>query len=146
MKKEGFTLIELLAVIAVMSFLILVVVPNVIEIYNKASIKAIQSEESTILDAARIFEQDYCLSPIDNTYICPDTYRTSKYICLSDLKTSELITKDINFKGETCKGVILFKDDTNNRTVDKTYLACGTESEGYYTDSSTYNGVNFNCN
>jgi len=139
MKRKGFTLIELLAVIVIMGTILLLIVPNVVRYLNAGSTKAMEIEEENILDAAQIYINDYCLDPISNSYVCPSTYKTSKYICLSDLQDSKLITKDIKFQGDTCKVIVLFGQ------TDKAYFACGTVEDGYYTDSKIYNGNNYPC-
>ena len=48
MKKKGFTLVELLAVIAILAILILVAMPSIIALYNKAREKSFRNEVETV--------------------------------------------------------------------------------------------------
>lgn len=132
MRKNGFTIMEFLAVIALIGILVLLVMPNVIKTYNKSIDKAIEIEEKNILDAAKIYIEDYCLSQLDSSYKCPETFNEyPKYITLDDLYDVDLITKTIKYKDVNCCGIVVFDDNNEG----KTYLTCGTQ---YYTDSKVY--------
>ena len=50
--KKGFTLIELLAVIVILSILILIALPSVLNIMNKARRDAFKDEAASIASAA----------------------------------------------------------------------------------------------
>ena len=54
MKKKGFTLVELLAVIAIISILIIVVLPNVISLFNQSKRNAFLIEVKSIFNSADI--------------------------------------------------------------------------------------------
>lgn len=146
MKKAGFTLIELLGVIAILGILILAVVPNVIKIYNKSLLKTMSIQENNIKNASKLFVEDYCISPIDNSYICPNSYKNEindeKYVCLSDLQNiNDKYINNVTYKKEDCSGVIVYTEDENGAyNKSKTYLYCGynedTTSYSYMTDSS----------
>ena len=146
MKKAGFTLIELLGVIAILGILILAVVPNVIKIYNKSLLKTMSIQENNIKNASKLFVEDYCISPIDNSYICPNSYKNEindeKYVCLSDLQNiNDKYINNVTYKKEDCSGVIVYTEDENGGyNKSKTYLYCGynedTTSYSYMTDSS----------
>ena len=45
MNKKGFTLVELLAVVAILAILILVALPNVLSMFNKAKKSAFETED-----------------------------------------------------------------------------------------------------
>ncbi len=55
MKKRGFTLIELLAVIAILSLLIIIALPNIINIYKKAKININSINTQNIIETAKQF-------------------------------------------------------------------------------------------
>lgn len=57
-KKKGFTLIELIAVIAILAILAVVAVPRVIQYVDKSKKVAIQTEASTIYNAAEAAYND----------------------------------------------------------------------------------------
>jgi len=139
MKKNGFTLMELLAVIAIIGILVLLIVPNVLKTYNESIIKSLEVEEGVIVDAANIFLEDYCISPIDDDHSsqCPSTYKNDRYLALEDLK--DYITKELKYKGQKCNGIVIY----NEKKEGKTYLACGSnEEDGYFTDINIYDGNN----
>ena len=52
MKKNGFTLVELLAVIAILSILVAIVMPNVMEEYNKAKADIFVTDSKSFMNAA----------------------------------------------------------------------------------------------
>lgn len=57
-KKKGFTLIELIAVIAILAILAVVAVPRVIKYVDKSKKVAVQTEASTIYNAAEAAYND----------------------------------------------------------------------------------------
>ena len=144
MKKVGFTLIELLGVIAILGILILAVVPNVIKIYNNSVQKTMEVQENNVKNASKLFVEDYCINPIDNTNICPSTYKNEvneeKYVCLNDLQSgTDKYIGSVTYKKENCKGVIVYtKDESGSYNESKTYLYCGYDTENnsysYMTD------------
>lgn len=54
MKKNGFTLVELLAVIAIISILIIVVLPNIISLFNQSKRNSFLIEVKSIFNSADI--------------------------------------------------------------------------------------------
>lgn len=67
--KNGFTLVELIAVIAIIAILTLMAVPAVLKIYNENVIKAMNVQENEVVNAANLFIEDYCNSPLDKSKI-----------------------------------------------------------------------------
>ncbi|MGG7325475.1 prepilin-type N-terminal cleavage/methylation domain-containing protein, partial [Clostridium baratii] len=57
-KKKGFTLIELIAVVAILAILAAVAVPRVIKYVDKSKRVAVQTEASTIYNAAEAAYND----------------------------------------------------------------------------------------
>lgn len=151
MKNYGFTLMELLTVIAILGILTLIAVPNVIEVYNKGVIKEMQIQETNIKDAANLYLEDYCLSKIDERLICPSTYEdgvydsnsgktVEKYVCLNELQKSgdSYLNGEVSYRKQTCKGFVTYYYNEEFGTYDnpKTYLFCGNEEDGYFTDKN----------
>ncbi len=121
--KKGFTLIELLAVIVILSVLILIALPSVLNIMNKARKDAFKDEATSIVRAA---ENAYIAS--DLTESCTISYvalAESKYVsnkkgyhaCINFDEYGKInyinITNDNNGYSATGK-------DKNNITVDTT--------------------------
>lgn len=65
-KKKGFTLIELIAVIAILAILAVVAVPRVIQYVDKSKKVAIQTQASTIYNAAEAAYNDGKLESAEN--------------------------------------------------------------------------------
>ncbi len=149
MKKDGFTLIELLAVIAIIAILATVAVSAVISIYNASVKRTMIVQENNTADIAKSYLDDYCFDPLGGEYKCPDSYVTpnnfsnTKYICLSDLQSNEKgnYINTVVYKNEECNGIITFdKDKKGKYTLGKTYLYCGWNDKNktydYITDTS----------
>lgn len=144
MNKKGFTLIELLATIALLSVLVVFVVPSVYNFLTEGYNKAIALQVTKVEEAAGLFLEDYCKTPISSAYQCPNTSpniitygQTTGYtgkICLNILQnTSNEYIGSISFKKNTCMGYIEFE---NNET--KAYLKCGEyESKDYSAAKAT---------
>ncbi len=59
MNKKGFTLVELLAVIVILAIIITIAVPSTIAVSNKIKKKMYNTKVDMIMDAAKMYGQDY---------------------------------------------------------------------------------------
>ena len=144
MNKRGFTLVEILAVIAIIGILSLLIVPNVIESYKLSRDNAMKTQENELVDASKLFVEDYCRHSLTENKGQCDFYAfdifgtTKKYICLKTLQEKRYIDPIVS-GGQACKGYIEYE---SNYTNYKAYLMCG---EGYITEGIDPNTIN-NCN
>lgn len=133
-KKAGFTLVELLATIALLSILIVFVVPKIYSYIQTGTNKALELQEKNVEDAAKIFLEDYCKSPITLAHATQCTKLLNKEITSSGfatfegtLKLSFLIEKDyidpVTFKKNSCDDTSYIEFKTDD-TI-KAYLKCG---------------------
>lgn len=143
MNKKGFTLVELLVVVAIIAVLLLGVVPNVLELFDKNSVELMKIEEKNIAQAAEAFDKDYCTRPLNNEYKSEcNTYKktvdVNKYVCVSDLQTLGYYEADVDYNEVACKGIVLFENYTR-----KTYLIC--EDEYRTTEENSYDSLIEGC-
>lgn len=133
-KKSGFTLVELLATIALLSILIVFVVPKIYSYIETGTNKALQIQEKNVEDSAKIFLEDYCKSPINSAYANQCAILLNKEITASGfatfegtLKLSFLIDKKyidpVTFKKNSCDSTSYIEFNTDD-TI-KAYLKCG---------------------
>lgn len=132
--KKGFTLVEILVVIAIISVLSIIAIPNFIESLNTASVGAMKTQENELVDAAKLFIEDYCRNPVGDTagqcnnysHNIKSTSITSKYTCLNELKLIKYID-DITFKGNKCYGFVVYEKEANSKKYSNfsAYLQCG---------------------
>ncbi len=71
MKKRGFTLVELLAVIAILAILAIVILPNVIESFNKSKDSNFLAEAEAVYKAAT---NQYVLDRVKGEYYISYSY------------------------------------------------------------------------
>ena len=148
MKKRGFTLIELLAVVIVLSIILLVAVPIVRNIRNKAKEKALYLSSERYLDAVELAIMQENMNNGFNPTKC-NIQQDGNLLC--DGRTLQ-----VEVKGETpTSGTITFKDlnveDVNIIIEGKTiaYDSAGNiiNTEPELTDNSlvpvVYNGTNW---
>lgn len=91
MKKNGFTLIEIIAVVAILGFLAIVAIPNIIKLFSRSTEETMKIQETNVLDAAKLFVEDYCRNPIDN----------AKLTTCNNSKKTLFIYGDVNNDGIT---------------------------------------------
>ena len=126
-KKRGFTLVEILTVIAIIAILSLIVLPNFIGSFNDAKRKAMITQENEVVDAAKLFLEDYCKHPLSqnkgqcSVYSLNTSQTDLKYTCLSVLQATNYIDPILS-QGSTCSGFVVYEKDYTNH---KTYLHCG---------------------
>lgn len=135
--KNGFTLVELIAVIAIIAILTLMAVPAVLKIYNENVIKTMSVQENEVVNAANLFIEDYCNSPLDNSKICPKSYEKvvdgKKTVCLNDLQNEEdKYISSVKYKNSNCTGYVTYYFDSKTELYGngKAYLFCGKNSNG----------------
>ena len=132
--KKGFTLLELLVVIAIIGVLLIIVVPSTVKVLDSSIINTMEMQEEEVEDAARIYLEDYCKTPINNDKICTLSRTVtdgivyySGIISLDFLVNNNYID-EVSLRNKTCEGRIVF---TNNEP--KAFLKCGDiyTTEGY---------------
>ena len=128
--KKGFTLVELLAVIALLSLILLLVVPNLTSLFNDSASKTLKIQEKEMANAGLLYLEDYCKNPI-GTKICTLSKSNDLFsgiILLDTLETSNYID-EVYYKEEKCTGCVKITD--NKATA---YLNCPNnnyQTEGY---------------
>ena len=131
--KKGFTLVELLVVIAIIGILALLILPNFISSFRNANNKAMITQENEVVDATKLFVEDYCRHPLKqnkglcSTYSVKTQNTNQKYTCLSTLQTTKYM-EDIVSQGQFCSGFVVYN---KNYSEYKAYLKCGN---GYATE------------
>src|SRR5574344_2066604 len=135
--KKGFTLIELMACIALLAVLVVFAVPNVYQYLTKAYSKTMSVQENNVADAAKLYLEDYCVSPINSLYICSLTKDTSTgfavysgYVRLDTVQSTGYIDV-VKFRSKDCIGYVEIEDNK----AKKAYLKCGdNKTTGYNED------------
>ena len=95
MKNKGFTLIELLAVIVVLAIVLIIAIPNVLEGFNKARLKAFEDDILTLQSTAK---SQFRLDKADPTLNIgrSATYCSKKDIAGYEEKCANSITLKLN--------------------------------------------------
>lgn len=121
MNKKGFTLVEILAVMALLSIILLLTVPNLTSLFKNSAEKTMEVQKKEISNAALLYLEDYCKNPI-GVKVCPLSKNDEKYtgtIALSELENNDYID-DVYYKEAKCNGCINF--DNNDIKIN---LECG---------------------
>ena len=147
MKKKGFTLVELLAAIIILGILAIVVLPDIIDIFNSSQRSSLKVQENQLLDAGGLYVQDYCSNPMWGGNECANNYYGDTYydedgdihqvvyVCSGYLKSLGYID-DIYFdKDNLCEGAAVFDYNISDNSFSrlKGYLACGPYGKVYVT-------------
>ena len=151
--KKGFTLVELLATIAILSILVVFVVPEVYGYLNQGYSSALELQEREVVDAAVLYVEDYCKSPINSQYKLSCNLNTkinaSGFIVYyGNIKLSTIISSgyigNISFRNKSCseKSYITVNDDGSIEA----YLKClnGDDDDSPYV-SKNYSEEEFNA-
>lgn len=132
LNKKAFTLTEILVVIALISILLMLIMPALTKVFNSSIENTMKIEEKEVKDAALLYLEDHCKSKINNNS-CPPTiirnqdYSYSGHITLEELKNKKYI-EEVMLRKEKCIGCVIY---TNDKA--KSYLQCG---ETYQTNTS----------
>ena len=146
--KKGFTLVEIIATITILSIIILISAPSVINSFSKSRIQAMVIQENKLIETGEVFLDDFCKDAIDDSYReqCEVYYKEIvlsnedreankdvlnknkiyKYICVDDMKKLNYYTEDLEFSGTPCQGVVVYEIDyyTNRQTDAYSYVKC----------------------
>ncbi len=174
MNKKGFTLVEVIAVVAILALLAVIAVPNVVKLFNSGKKDTMTIQENQVLDAAKLYIEDYCRNPIDKSKLsyCNenkhslflfgdvnddslvdvlDLVKFRKHIDESSSINPELIERtDLNLDGtvdnEDYEVLRKYLVDLNDSYPERVYVCLSTIKEkGYLKDDVLYAGSK-DCN
>ncbi len=130
--KNGFTLVEILAVIAIIGVLIIISLPSLMEIFKDASNNSMTIQENEIVDASKLFLEDYCIHPLGDN-ICSDYSKdvsepNLKYVCLSTLQDKGYMDPVAVGNGTSCSGFVVYNKEADSKQYSnhKAYIECGS--------------------
>ena len=147
MNKKAFTLMEILVVIVIISILGIITVPNVLEYFHESKIKAMLVQENKLVESGDILVRDFCKKPINDNYRlqCDEVFKSlnstaeenvvdddpltyTKYICVSTLKDKKYYSEKLQYSGEECSGVVVYRidEETDIQKDSFSVIKCGS--------------------
>ena len=123
LNKDGFSLVELLAVIVILGIITSIGIYSVSLLVNKAKRSEMDSHKSTVVMTTQTYLQA-------NKNLVPKVIGESKNIKISELKTSNYLTKEIkNSAGESCmeNSYVRVYKLSNTEYTYTPYIYCGDE-------------------
>ena len=141
--KKGFTLTEILVVIALLGALLLLVMPNIINIFSGSIKSTMKIQENELKESGLLYLEDFCKNKINNN-TCPSSIKRnddntySGYVSLETLINNDYID-EINLKENTCNGCVIFK---NSKA--EAFITCKDNSYSTETNTDFQNICNLN--
>lgn len=169
MNKKGFTLVEIIAIVAILAILVIIAAPNVMKLFREGKEKTIVIQENEVLDAAKLYLEDYCRNPISSDYLqeCNDNkyelflfgdvnndsnvdgldlIRLRKYVTNGGNIDAAIIERgDLNADGKVDDNDLQiireYVAGSDDINLEKTYVCLKTIKEkGYLKDDVLYSG------
>lgn len=169
MNKKGFTLVEIIAIVAILAILVIIAAPNVMKLFREGREKTMTIQENEVLDAAKLYLEDYCRNPISSSYLkeCNDNryelflfgdvnndsnvdeldlIRLRKYVTYGGNIDAAIIERgDLNVDGKVDDNDLQIIREyiagSDDINLEKTYVCLKTIKEkGYLKDDVLYSG------
>ena len=124
--KKGFTLSELLAVVGLIGLLLVILVPSTIKILDNSIANTMKIQEEEVEEAAIMYLEDFCKTPIDNSKICTLSKTITDGIVYYngeinlDVLVSNNYIDNITLRDQSCVGKVII---SNNEA--QAFLKCG---------------------
>ena len=136
MKKKGFTLVELLAVIAILAILMLLIMPNVIKMFNQGKEDAFKVQVGNIVKAAQMQKQSDSFEGKNYYVYCLGANGS----CTKDLSISTT-DGDVNYS-------VIFDTNNNVKSVgvsDSNYCYVNNSYSSDVDSYTIYEGASLSC-
>lgn len=132
--KKGFTLVELLVIIGLIGLLLVIIVPSTIKILDSSIENTMKIQEEEIEDAAQMYLEDFCKTPIDNTKTCTLSKTVTDGIAYfnGEINLNILVSNnyidEIKLRDQDCTGKVIF-----SKNEAQAFLNCGNlyTTDGY---------------